>query len=64
MREYLLVFFTAVTVTYVLAVVARELAMWTGAYARVRDRDVHEIPIPSTSTRFVDSRRRSTARHG
>ena len=46
MREYLLVFFIAVTVTYVLAVVARELAMWTGAYARVRDRDVHEIPIP------------------
>jgi UDP-GlcNAc:undecaprenyl-phosphate GlcNAc-1-phosphate transferase len=46
MLEYLLVFFIAVTVTYLLAVVARELAMWTGAYARVRDRDVHEVPIP------------------
>ncbi len=46
MREYLLVFFAAVTVTYLLAVVARELAMWSGAYARVRDRDVHEVPIP------------------
>jgi UDP-GlcNAc:undecaprenyl-phosphate/decaprenyl-phosphate GlcNAc-1-phosphate transferase len=46
MREYLLVFFAAVTVTYLLAVVARELAMRTGAYARVRDRDVHEVPIP------------------
>jgi UDP-GlcNAc:undecaprenyl-phosphate/decaprenyl-phosphate GlcNAc-1-phosphate transferase len=46
MREYLLIFLTAVAVTYVLAVVARELAMRIGAYARVRDRDVHEIPIP------------------
>ena len=46
MREYLLIFLTAVAVTYVLAVIARELAMRIGAYARVRDRDVHEIPIP------------------
>jgi UDP-GlcNAc:undecaprenyl-phosphate/decaprenyl-phosphate GlcNAc-1-phosphate transferase len=46
MREYLLIFITAVAVTYVLAVLARELAMRIGAYARVRDRDVHEIPIP------------------
>jgi UDP-GlcNAc:undecaprenyl-phosphate GlcNAc-1-phosphate transferase len=46
MREYLLVFLTAVAVTYLLAVIARELAMRMGAYARVRDRDVHEIPIP------------------
>jgi UDP-GlcNAc:undecaprenyl-phosphate/decaprenyl-phosphate GlcNAc-1-phosphate transferase len=46
MREYLLIFLTAVAVTYVLAVLARELAMRIGAYARVRDRDVHEIPIP------------------
>jgi UDP-GlcNAc:undecaprenyl-phosphate GlcNAc-1-phosphate transferase len=46
MREYLLIFLTAVAVTYMLAVIARELAMRMGAYAKVRDRDVHEIPIP------------------
>jgi UDP-GlcNAc:undecaprenyl-phosphate GlcNAc-1-phosphate transferase len=46
MREYLLIFLTAVAVTYLLAVLARELAMRIGAFARVRDRDVHEIPIP------------------
>jgi UDP-GlcNAc:undecaprenyl-phosphate/decaprenyl-phosphate GlcNAc-1-phosphate transferase len=46
MREYLLIFLVALAVTYVLAVLARELAMRTGAFARVRDRDVHEIPIP------------------
>lgn len=46
MREYALVFITALAVTYVLAVPARELAVRTHAVARVRDRDVHEIPIP------------------
>ncbi len=46
MREYLLVFVTACAVTYLLAVVARELAVRTGAVAKVRDRDVHEMPIP------------------
>jgi UDP-GlcNAc:undecaprenyl-phosphate GlcNAc-1-phosphate transferase len=46
MREYLLVFMTAFAVTYLLAVLARELAMRVGAFARVRDRDVHEVPIP------------------
>ncbi|MGH3472937.1 MAG: glycosyltransferase family 4 protein [Nocardioidaceae bacterium] len=46
MREYVLVFLTAGAVTYLLSVVARELAMRFGAFARVRDRDVHEIPIP------------------
>lgn len=46
MREYVLVFITALAVTYVLAVPARELAIRTNAVARVRDRDVHEIPIP------------------
>jgi UDP-GlcNAc:undecaprenyl-phosphate GlcNAc-1-phosphate transferase len=46
MREYVLIFVVAMAVTYLLAVVARELAMKFGAYARVRDRDVHEIPIP------------------
>lgn len=46
MLEYLLIFVVAMAVTYLLAVLARELAMRTGAFARVRDRDVHEIPIP------------------
>jgi UDP-GlcNAc:undecaprenyl-phosphate GlcNAc-1-phosphate transferase len=45
-REYLSVFLVAVAVTYLLAVVARETALRFGAVARVRDRDVHEIPIP------------------
>ncbi len=46
MSEYLLIGLVALAVTYLLAVVARELAMKFGAYAQVRDRDVHEIPIP------------------
>ncbi|MDP3894053.1 glycosyltransferase family 4 protein, partial [Nocardioides sp.] len=46
MREYLLVFLVAGAVTYLLTVVAREFAMRTGAFAAVRDRDVHAEPIP------------------
>lgn len=46
MHEYLLVFAVALATTYLLATVARELAMRVGAYAKVRDRDVHEVPIP------------------
>ena len=46
MREYALVFLVAAAVTYLLTVVARELALRTGAYAAVRDRDVHAEPIP------------------
>lgn len=46
MREYLLVFLAAAVVSYLLCVVARELAMKLGAVAQVRDRDVHAIPIP------------------
>lgn len=46
MREYLLVFFVAAAVTYLLTVVAREIALRTGAVARVRDRDVHDEAIP------------------
>ncbi|MFL6061772.1 MAG: glycosyltransferase family 4 protein, partial [Marmoricola sp.] len=46
MREYLLVFLTAAVVSYLLCVVARELAMRLGAVAQVRDRDVHAVPIP------------------
>ena len=46
MREYLTVFLVAAVVTYLLGVVAREIALRTGAVAAVRDRDVHAVPIP------------------
>jgi UDP-GlcNAc:undecaprenyl-phosphate GlcNAc-1-phosphate transferase len=46
MREYLLVFAIAAVASYLLCVVARELAARTGAVARVRERDVHDVPIP------------------
>jgi UDP-GlcNAc:undecaprenyl-phosphate GlcNAc-1-phosphate transferase len=46
MREYVLVFLVAAAVTYLLTVVAREIAVRTGAVAQVRDRDVHDEPIP------------------
>jgi UDP-GlcNAc:undecaprenyl-phosphate GlcNAc-1-phosphate transferase len=45
-REYLVVFLVAAGVTYLLTVVAREIALRTGAVAAVRDRDVHAEPIP------------------
>jgi UDP-GlcNAc:undecaprenyl-phosphate GlcNAc-1-phosphate transferase len=45
-REYLLVFLVAASVTYLLTVIAREIALRTGAVARVRSRDMHVIPIP------------------
>jgi UDP-GlcNAc:undecaprenyl-phosphate/decaprenyl-phosphate GlcNAc-1-phosphate transferase len=40
-REYLLVLLVAAAVTYLLTVVAREIAIRTGAVAIVRDRDMH-----------------------
>lgn len=46
MREYLVVFLVAGTITYLLTVIARELATHSGAVAQVRDRDMHAIPIP------------------
>ena len=46
MREYLVVFGIALGVTYLLASIARQLAVRFGAVARVRDRDVHAIPTP------------------
>ena len=46
MREYLLVFLAAGVASYLLCVFARELAIRSGAVARVRDRDVHATPIP------------------
>ena len=46
MREYLTIFLVAAVITYLLGVVAREVALRTGAVARVRARDVHSVPIP------------------
>jgi UDP-GlcNAc:undecaprenyl-phosphate GlcNAc-1-phosphate transferase len=46
LREYLTLFLVAAVVTYLLGVVAREIALRTGAVAKVRDRDVHAVPIP------------------
>ena len=46
MREYILVFLVAASVTYLLTVIAREIALRAGAVAKVRDRDVHDEPIP------------------
>ncbi|GGF40995.1 undecaprenyl-phosphate alpha-N-acetylglucosaminyl 1-phosphate transferase [Marmoricola endophyticus] len=46
MREYLVVFLVAAVVSYLLCVVARELAIHAKAVAEVRDRDVHAVPIP------------------
>jgi UDP-GlcNAc:undecaprenyl-phosphate GlcNAc-1-phosphate transferase len=46
MREYLLVLVVGAGTTYLLAALARELALRVGAVAQVRDRDVHAIPIP------------------
>lgn len=46
MREYLLVFLVAAAVTYLLTVIAREIALRTDAVAQVRDRDMHAVPIP------------------
>jgi UDP-GlcNAc:undecaprenyl-phosphate GlcNAc-1-phosphate transferase len=45
-REYLLVLLVAASVTYLLTVVAREIALRSGAVAKVRDRDVHDEPVP------------------
>nr|WP_221199639.1 MraY family glycosyltransferase [Nocardioides soli] len=36
----------AAAATYLLTVIAREIALRTGAVAKVRDRDVHAVPIP------------------
>ena len=46
MREYILVALVAAATTYLLSGVCRRIALRTGAVARVRDRDVHVIPIP------------------
>ena len=46
MREYLVVFLVAAATTYLFTVIARELALRTNAFAPVRDRDVHDEPVP------------------
>ncbi|MFW6598565.1 MraY family glycosyltransferase [Propionibacteriaceae bacterium Y2011] len=46
MREYLLVFLVAAAITYLLTGACRVVALRVGAVAKVRDRDVHTIPIP------------------
>lgn len=46
MREYFTIFMVAMVVTYLLCVVAREIATRTGAVARVRQRDMHDVPVP------------------
>lgn len=46
MREYLLVLLIAAATTYLLSGLARKFAVWLGAVAMVRDRDVHTVPIP------------------
>ncbi len=46
MREYLLALFVAAAVTYLTTGVVRVLAIRGGFMAEVRDRDVHDVPIP------------------
>lgn len=46
MREYLLVLLTAAMATYLTAGFWRRIALRYGAVAKVRDRDVHAVPIP------------------
>src|SRR5262245_1156367 len=41
-----MVFLVAASVTYLLTVIAREIALRAGAVAKVRDRDVHDEPTP------------------
>ncbi|QXJ21773.1 undecaprenyl/decaprenyl-phosphate alpha-N-acetylglucosaminyl 1-phosphate transferase [Actinomadura graeca] len=46
MREYLLTILAAALVAYVLTPAVRRFAVWFGAQAVPRDRDVHVIPTP------------------
>jgi UDP-GlcNAc:undecaprenyl-phosphate GlcNAc-1-phosphate transferase len=45
-REYLLVMVVAAVITYAATPLMRALAVRTGAFTPVRDRDVHDSPIP------------------
>ncbi|HET8601040.1 MAG TPA: MraY family glycosyltransferase [Segeticoccus sp.] len=46
MREYVLVFVVAAAMTYAATPLVRWLAVRTGAFTPVRERDVHAVPIP------------------
>lgn len=46
MREYLLVFLVAASVTFLCASLLREVAIRAGVFAPVRSRDMHTQPIP------------------
>lgn len=46
MREYLLTFFVAASVTYLVVGLTGRLAHWVGAVLPTRDRDVHRAPVP------------------
>lgn len=46
MREYLLVFLVAASVTFLAASLLRHIAIRTGMFAQVRARDMHTLPIP------------------
>lgn len=45
MREYLITFFVAASVTYLMVGVAGRFAHWVGAVLPTRDRDVHREPV-------------------
>ena len=46
MREYLLTFFVAAAVTYLVVGLAGRFAYWVGAVPPTRERDVHRDPVP------------------
>jgi len=45
-REYFLIFIVAAAITYLSTPLVRALAVVTGAFTPVRERDVHSTPIP------------------
>lgn len=46
MREYLLTFFVAASITYLMVALAGRVAHWVGAVLPIRDRDMHRDPVP------------------
>ena len=46
MREYLLTLLLAAIITFLLTPLVRSLAMRSGAYVGIRDRDVHTVVTP------------------
>ncbi|MEO7061084.1 MAG: MraY family glycosyltransferase [Lapillicoccus sp.] len=46
MREYFLVFVVAAAVTFLTTPLVRQVAVITGAFTPLRERDVHDTPIP------------------